>query len=34
VLIGSDARAIDVMARLLPTAYQRLTVSQVRRGLK
>jgi short-subunit dehydrogenase len=34
VLIGPDARAIDVMARLLPTAYQRITVRQVRRGLR
>jgi NAD(P)-dependent dehydrogenase (short-subunit alcohol dehydrogenase family) len=31
VLIGPDARAIDTMARLLPTAYQRLNVSAARR---
>jgi NAD(P)-dependent dehydrogenase (short-subunit alcohol dehydrogenase family) len=31
VLVGPDARAIDTMARLLPTAYQRLNVTAVRR---
>ena len=30
-LIGTDAIAIDVMQRLLPTLYQRLMVTQVRR---
>ena len=27
VLIGSDARAIDSMQRLMPTAYQRIMVA-------
>jgi NAD(P)-dependent dehydrogenase (short-subunit alcohol dehydrogenase family) len=31
VLIGPDARAIDFMARLLPTAYQRINVMAARR---
>jgi NAD(P)-dependent dehydrogenase (short-subunit alcohol dehydrogenase family) len=31
VLVGPDARAIDTLARLLPTAYQRLNVSAARR---
>ncbi len=31
VLVGPDARAIDAMSRLLPTAYQRLNVAAARR---
>ncbi len=34
VLIGPDARAIDLMSRLLPTAYQRINVAAARRRLK
>ena len=34
VLIGPDARAIDWMARLLPTAYQRINVAAARRRLR
>jgi NAD(P)-dependent dehydrogenase (short-subunit alcohol dehydrogenase family) len=31
VLVGPDARAIDVFARLMPTAYQRFNVRMARR---
>jgi short-subunit dehydrogenase len=31
VLIGPDAHAIDLMARLMPTAYQHLSVAAARR---
>ena len=34
VLIGPDARAIDWMSRLLPTAYQRINVAAARRRVK
>lgn len=30
VLIGGDARAVDLMQRLLPTAYQKLVTLAVR----
>ncbi len=31
VLVGPDARVIDLMARLLPTSYQRINVTAARR---
>ena len=34
VLIGPDARAVDWMARLLPTAYQRINVAAARRRVR
>lgn len=34
VLVGPDARVIDLMQRMLPSAYQKLVVSMVRRQLK
>jgi uncharacterized repeat protein (TIGR01451 family) len=33
VLIGADARAIDAAVRLMPSAYQRLTVALARRSM-
>jgi NAD(P)-dependent dehydrogenase (short-subunit alcohol dehydrogenase family) len=34
VLIGPDARVVDWMARLLPTAYQRINVAAARRRVR
>ncbi|MFE8071744.1 SDR family NAD(P)-dependent oxidoreductase [Marinobacteraceae bacterium S3BR75-40.1] len=34
VLVGTDAKAIDTMQRLLPTAYQRLVTFAIRRASK
>jgi len=34
VLIGPDAHAADVMARVLPAAYQALVVREARRTRK
>lgn len=33
VLIGADARAIDLVVRLMPSAYQRLTMAFARRSM-
>jgi short-subunit dehydrogenase len=34
VLVGPDARVIDLMQRMLPSAYQRLVISMARRQMK
>ena len=34
VLVGPDARVIDALQRLLPSAYQRLVISMTRRQVK